>query len=67
MGDLGDKRLKEAFGDIMKRLREVEANAQTPGKCVTIVADPAVRELTVYRGGPCQIAAASTTAAAARQ
>ena len=33
----------------------------------TIVADPAVRELTVYRGGPCQIAAASTTAAAARQ
>jgi len=33
----------------------------------TIVADPAVRELTVYRGGPCQIEAASTTAAAARQ
>jgi isopenicillin-N N-acyltransferase like protein len=33
----------------------------------TIVAEPAVRELTVYRGGPCQIAAASTTAAAARQ
>ena len=33
----------------------------------TIVADPAARELKVYRGGPCQIAAASTTAAAARQ
>jgi isopenicillin-N N-acyltransferase-like protein len=33
----------------------------------TIVAEPAARELTVYRGGPCQIAAASTTAAAARQ
>jgi isopenicillin-N N-acyltransferase-like protein len=33
----------------------------------TIVADPAARELTVHRGGPCQIAAASTTAAAARQ
>jgi hypothetical protein len=33
----------------------------------TIVADPAARELTVYRGGPCQIEAASTTAAAARQ
>jgi isopenicillin-N N-acyltransferase like protein len=33
----------------------------------TIVAEPGVRELRVYRGGPCQIAAASTTAAAARQ
>jgi isopenicillin-N N-acyltransferase-like protein len=33
----------------------------------TIVADPAARDLTVYRGGPCQIEAASTTAAAARQ
>jgi isopenicillin-N N-acyltransferase like protein len=33
----------------------------------TIVAEPAVRGLRVYRGGPCQIAAASTTAAAARQ
>jgi isopenicillin-N N-acyltransferase like protein len=33
----------------------------------TIVAQPAARELRVYRGGPCQIAAASTTAAAARQ
>ena len=33
----------------------------------TIVADPAARQLTVYRGGPCQIEAASTTAAAARQ
>jgi isopenicillin-N N-acyltransferase like protein len=33
----------------------------------TIVADPAARELLVYRGGPCQIGAASTTAAAARQ
>jgi isopenicillin-N N-acyltransferase-like protein len=29
----------------------------------TIVAEPAARELRVYRGGPCQIAAASTTAA----
>lgn len=33
----------------------------------TVVADPALRELRVYRGGPCQIEAASTTAAAARQ
>jgi isopenicillin-N N-acyltransferase-like protein len=33
----------------------------------TIVAEPATRELRVHRGGPCQIAAASTTAAAARQ
>jgi isopenicillin-N N-acyltransferase-like protein len=33
----------------------------------TIVAEPAARELRVYRGGPCQIEAASTTAAAARQ
>jgi isopenicillin-N N-acyltransferase-like protein len=33
----------------------------------TVVADPALRELAVYRGGPCQIEAASTTAAAARQ
>ena len=41
MGELGDKRLREALGDVLKRLREVEANAQTPGKCVTIVADPA--------------------------
>jgi isopenicillin-N N-acyltransferase-like protein len=33
----------------------------------TVVAEPALRELVVYRGGPCQIEAASTTAAAARQ
>jgi isopenicillin-N N-acyltransferase like protein len=33
----------------------------------TIVAEPATRELRVHRGGPCQIAAVSTTAAAARQ
>lgn len=34
---------------------------------VTVVAEPALRELRVHRGGPCQIAAASTIAAAARQ
>jgi isopenicillin-N N-acyltransferase-like protein len=33
----------------------------------TVVAEPALRELHVHRGGPCQIEAASTTAAAARQ
>jgi len=33
----------------------------------TVVAEPALRELRVHRGGPCQIAAASTMAAAARQ
>ena len=33
----------------------------------TVVAEPGVRELVVHRGGPCQIEAASTTAAAARQ
>lgn len=41
MGKLGDERLQKALGEILKQLREVEANAQTPGKCVTIVADPA--------------------------
>jgi hypothetical protein len=41
MGKLGDERLQKALGDILKELRAVEANAQTPGKCVTIVADPA--------------------------
>ncbi len=41
MGELGDKRLREALGDVLKRLREVETNAQTPGKCVQIVANPA--------------------------
>jgi isopenicillin-N N-acyltransferase-like protein len=33
----------------------------------TVVAEPGVRGLVVYRDGPCQIEAASTTAAAARQ